>query len=104
MVAIPHLRIPLQVLPDGSLAMNEQATPDDLAQCVKVLMLTEIGDRIEVPKYGVVPMLFNTVSRHLLLEAISRWEPRATVDVEVIAGPTWDDLLTSVVENVRSRR
>lgn len=100
--SIPHLAIPLRVSPAHSLTVNEQASPEDLAQCVQVLLLTEIGDRIEVPDYGVRPMLFSRVSPVAIIEACSRWEPRATVSAEAVVGDTWDDLVTSVTAFVRS--
>lgn len=104
MSGIPHLRIPMRVISDGTFETNGQNSLDDLAQCVQVLMLTEIGDRIEVPAYGVAPMLFSTVRPNLVEDAIHRWEPRASVAVSAIIGENWDDLVTNVVENVRSRR
>jgi phage baseplate assembly protein W len=69
---------------------------------VQVLLLTEIGYRVEVPEYGVRPMMFATVDSVAVVEACSRWEPRAEVSIESAVGETWDDLVTSVVANVRS--
>jgi phage baseplate assembly protein W len=100
--SIPHLAIPLRVTPAHSLAVNEQANPDDLAQCVEVLLLTETGDRIEVPDYGVPPMLFSRVDPVAIVEACSHWEPRATVEADAVVGDSWDDLVTSVVASVRA--
>ncbi len=85
MTDIPHLAIPLTLGPGGQLAVNEQDTLDDVAQCVQVLLETTAGSRIEEPSYGVPDLTFRTSLTLADVEAaIDEWEPRATVELAEI--------------------
>lgn len=86
---------PLRVGPDGSLAWS--SGEENVRQCIRVLLLTEPGERLMREGYGcgLRHFLFepNTpATRQLIRErvtqAIERWEPRAAVEeVEVEADP-----------------
>lgn len=75
---IPHLKVPLTIGVDGHAEVVEQDTWEEVAQCVQVLLMTRIGDRIESPEYGIPDQVFTTVPDLLTIQAaIERWEPRA---------------------------
>lgn len=75
---VPHLAFPFR-FENGSAAVVEQDTVEDVAQCVELIVRTTYGSRIELPEFGVTDQTFRTtVDRHALLAQIERWEPRAS--------------------------
>lgn len=91
MADVPHLSIPLRVTPSGGLAVNEQDGIDDVTQCVRVLLATQAGSRIDSVEYGIHDPTF-AVSRSGQLDtadleaAVAEWEPRAEVDFDSLVG------------------
>jgi phage baseplate assembly protein W len=86
----PHLTVPFRVDSSGSAAVVEQDSFDDISQCVRVLLLTRLGERIELPAYGVPDQVL-TMEGNLdagdITARIETWEPRtkALVDSEIDA-------------------
>jgi phage baseplate assembly protein W len=86
---VPHFAIPFRVNASGSAAVLDQDSDEEIAQCVAVLMSTTVGERIELPDYGIPSPVFSMLSAHDdtdLAAAVGKWEPRATalVHSEVI--------------------
>lgn len=80
---VPHLRIPLSVGRSGGFETFEQDTPDEVTQCVAVLLSTIEGQRIELPTYGIPdPMFRVTMPIHEIESRITEWEPRAATLIE----------------------
>lgn len=74
---------PPQVGPDGRMAYSDGA--QNVAQSIRVILMTEQGERIMRPDFGagLGKFLFepNTAATHRLIEdrirtALGRWEPR----------------------------
>jgi len=69
--------------------------PDNIRECIRIILSTEPGERLMLPTFGAGLKRFlfepNTVSIHRLMEecivqALNRWEPRirvASVDIDV---------------------
>lgn len=94
---VPHFAFPLRFESGGGATVVEQDTPEEITQCVEVLLRTHDGTRIEVPEYGVSDFAFRVdVDRSLLLGEVERWEPRARVVFE-------DDIdrLDALARNIR---
>lgn len=71
------LRLPLEVSATGSLRTLDQDTPAELAQSVRTLLSTVIGERGAIPEYGLVDQLGAvTVDASEIVHAITEWEPR----------------------------
>lgn len=83
MASIPHLKLPFTILPDGTAAVVQQDSLDDVVQCVNVLVATPVGSRVELPAYGVPDATFGRVTSAQISKAISTWEPRAVATVTV---------------------
>lgn len=71
----------------GRMAWSEG--PQNIRESIKIILLTELGERLKLPEFGggLRPFLFepNTVSTHRLIQeeitqALGRWEPRISVD------------------------
>lgn len=76
--AIPHLRIPLQPGRRG-FAVVDQDTGEEVVQSVRVLLETRPGEALMAPRYGVDDPTFAAGGiDDDLVEAIRRFEPRAT--------------------------
>ena len=100
-VTVPHLALPLRLTRDGSMATVDQDGPDEVAQCVEVLLMTEQGSRVEVHDYGVPGWVFQRPDRTAVVAACSRWEPRADVTITAVQGVGWDELVESVTAELR---
>lgn len=71
------LRLPLEVGPTGALRTLVQDSPDELAQSVRTLVSTVIGERAALPEYGVVDQVGSiAVDESDIAQAIVDWEPR----------------------------
>jgi phage baseplate assembly protein W len=78
---VPHFAIPFRVDAGGSVAVVDQDSEEEIAQCVRVLMSTTVGQRVELPDYGIPNPVFSTMSTNDdadMAAAVGKWEPRAT--------------------------
>jgi phage baseplate assembly protein W len=63
----------------------EQDTLDEIAMACELVLRYPVGYRIELPQFGRPELLFRESTEdieRLLLNAVSRWEPRARLLVE----------------------
>lgn len=80
--SIPHLAFPFRFGLGGAAETVEQDTPEELEQGVKVLMLTELGERLEVPDFGVPdPTFRNEIDVASIAAAAREWDERVEVDL-----------------------
>lgn len=76
-MAPQHLAVPYMIDATGSAATVDQDTAAEVAQCVRVLLSTPTGTRVEQMDYGIPDPTFGTITPPLVVSAIGRWEPRA---------------------------
>lgn len=75
-----HFAFPFTI--DGSAAVVSQDSAAELQQNVVVLVLTEVGERLEVPEFGIPDPTFRTeVDTASIVEAAEMWDERARVFV-----------------------
>jgi hypothetical protein len=88
-VRAPHWDLPIR-LEGGRIAMVEQDSPTEIANCVEVAARTPLGTRLEDPEFGVpsVVMQADEVDVDTLRAAVTNSEPRAAVIAERIKNPT----------------
>lgn len=80
---IPHIAIPFTVsISDGTAAVVEQDTGEEITQCVAMLVGSRPGDRQAVPTYGLPDPTFTGINPIILQTSTATWEPRATVSVQ----------------------
>ena len=95
---LPHFALPFQIV--GSTAATvEQDSIEDVSACVQVLVSTTVGERVEVPTYGVPDPVFSNVKDATpgnWISAIRKWEPRAATMIS--------DQVSTVDELVRRLR
>jgi hypothetical protein len=99
-VQVPHLAFPVRLSSTGAFAVVEQDSPDEVTQCVAVLVGTVVDQRQELPAYGILdPTFTDGTDIAEVLDAVATWEPRAsaaiTSEVDSI-----DELLENVYVNV----
>lgn len=76
----PHFTFPFRFGQGGVPETVEQDTLDEIEQGVKVLVLTERGERIEVPDFGIPDLTFQTdLDVQSIREAAEEWDDRAEV-------------------------
>lgn len=93
---VPHFAVPFRFV-GARVAVVEQDSPEEIAQCVEAILATPEGSRIARPEFGLPDQAFTEggASRREILEAVSVWEPRADVLVEV-APDRFDELVSRV--------
>lgn len=79
-----HLAYPLAVTA-GRAATVEQDTPPEITGCCHAILRHRIGDRWEDPEFGIPDPTFTAGDGvdAAVLQALGRWEPRATPGVTV---------------------
>jgi hypothetical protein len=77
---IPHLDWPVRAGLDGHLVSNEQDSPEDIASCVAVSLLTPPGWRDDEPAFGARPDFpLLPLDLAALAAQVGRDEPRAAL-------------------------
>jgi hypothetical protein len=79
-VLVPHLAIPFNW--DGSsAAVIEQDTIEDISACVEASCLTIIGQREELPDFGIPDPTFGIqpIDVQRIIDAVLKYEPRAAL-------------------------
>lgn len=85
MIETPHFRFPFQFTSSGTRAqVVEQDSDEEIMDCIQVLLSTEIGERIELPDYGIADQTFreNGVNTAHIMAQIRRFEERAEIELE----------------------
>lgn len=83
-VDTPKIAFGFRLQSDGArIAVHEQDSNDEIMDCVEVLLSTELGERQDVPDYGIPDMAFrqNGVDENALTAALSKWEDRAVTTI-----------------------
>lgn len=83
MADTPHFKFPLRFAA-GALQVVEQDDDEEILDCVEVLLSTELGERQEVPDYGISDPAFRQGGADVqgILTQIALWEPRAKVSID----------------------
>lgn len=69
----------------GSVATNVQDSYDDIAASVEMVLSTPLSWRNVVPEFGTPDQTFsNRIDINVIKAALSRWEPRATTQINVV--------------------
>jgi hypothetical protein len=96
------IAFPPRVGGDGRFAWS--AGPDNIRESVRVILLTEPGERVMLPEFGAGLRRFlfepNVVSTHraveeAIVQALGRWEPRVNLDA-VEVQPAADDAQAAI--------
>lgn len=75
-----HFSFPFRIGVGGVPETVEQDTIEEIEQGVKVLMLTELGERLELQHFGVEDPTFQMdVDVARLRESVKEWDDRAEV-------------------------
>jgi len=84
-MGVPHLRVPFRIERSGNAQLVEQDSSDEIVQSVRVLLSTLVGQRLEVPGYGIPDQAFladSSLSTAVLSSQVKKWEPRADVRIK----------------------
>jgi phage baseplate assembly protein W len=87
-VEVPHLSLPFRFEADNMgilhAAVNEQDSPDDIADCVQAILMCPLGFRLELPDFGVRDQTFGSPGANVddLQAAIALYETRADTLIE----------------------
>jgi|SRR5215475_2333050 len=85
MADYPHIRLPFQYLqqPNGEqiLAVTDEDTPSEIADCVELILRTEQGQRRPDPGFarprGLVFTTDRVLAASMTQDAVNEYEPRA---------------------------
>jgi|SRR5215831_10979310 len=82
----PHFSYPFR-FSNPQVAVSEQDSLDEIADCVLVTLLCPLGYRAELPEFGLPDPAFSSpfVDTDLIRRTVEFWEPRAltTYDAEI---------------------
>jgi len=81
-----RLTWPVKLRPDGvGFASVDQETEREVLASAENVLRTIQGERLTNPEYGVPEQLFELggADAQPFIDAIERWEPRATIVVEI---------------------
>lgn len=95
---VPHVSLPFRFNPDGTVPLVEQDSDEEIWDCVRTLVRTPYGHRLEDPDFGIEPLEFQEqpVDTSQIEEAVLDCEPRA--EVLIIEQPDeFQDLVDHVV-------
>ena len=97
---VPHFDLPFTFVGSANANVVDQDTLEDISNCVEAIVRTVIGQRQELPDFGIPdPTLqLQPVYRPDILAQVSAWEPRA-----VVAFDQHPDLLDSLIADVTLR-
>jgi len=96
--AAPHLAVPFTIGADGSAATVAQDSPAEIAQCVRVLLSTTVGSRVELPGYGVRDVTFTNGDTTGMVQAVAQWEPRATgITITTVTNPDGSTTIAATI-------
>ena len=104
MADVPHFALPFRFA-NPQVAVSEQDSLDEIADCVYAILVCPIGFRVELPTFGIADPTFAMPAPDLveLREAIETWEERAGVLLDE-QPDTFDALIArvGVAVNVRT--
>jgi hypothetical protein len=100
---VPHFDLPFRYS-GSSPAVAEQDSVKDIVNCVEAIVMTGIGERVEVPEFGITPPLFaqQPIDISAILDQVVGLEPRADVVIEQYPSVA-DRLVAVLVANVTKR-
>jgi phage baseplate assembly protein W len=87
-VEIPHFKYPFRLIRGaaGTVAPEvvEQDTADEVLDCVEIALLTVVGERVDMPTFGIDPPVFQQqpIDMNIVGAQISAHEPRAEFAAE----------------------
>jgi phage baseplate assembly protein W len=81
-VDIPHFAYPFRLErhgPGSQPVVVEQDSLDDVLNCVEIAMLTQIGERVDMPSFGIDDPTFQQqpIDVNLIGNQVAAHEPRA---------------------------
>jgi phage baseplate assembly protein W len=101
----PQIAVPFEIMDSGHVREVEQDSLDEIAISVQNILAYRIGDRVELPTFGVPEPLFRLTSEDvssILAEHVSRWEERAHILIEERPGD-WDNMVRQFIVEIQGR-
>jgi hypothetical protein len=94
---VPHFDLPFTFVGPANANVVDQDTLEDVSNCVEAIVRTVIGQRQELPEFGIPdPTLqLQPIYRADILDQIGAWEPRAVVLLD-----QHPDILDSLIADV----
>lgn len=83
-VRVPHFALPFR-FQNGAAVVVEQDTTEEIVTCCDAILSCPQGHRVELPEFGLPDPTFTESGpdRRTIEAALTEWEPRAQVLLEV---------------------
>jgi phage baseplate assembly protein W len=103
-VLVPHFDLPFRFIGSGNAVVVDQDTLEDVSNCVEAIMRTVIGQRQELPEFGIPDPTLQTqpIYRPDILTQVLEWEPRAVVVFDQHPD-VFDSLIADVTVSVSTK-
>jgi phage baseplate assembly protein W len=97
---IPHFDHPFRFGPSLAVVV-EQDSPEDIINCVAAILRTELGERVDLPEFGINSPVFETQPIDIapIIELIVEQEPRAVAVIDQ-EQDVIDQLIVNLLVNV----
>jgi phage baseplate assembly protein W len=84
-ISVKHFSFPFTLGPNKHARAVEQDSDDDIMGCVEAVCRTQIGQRIEVPEFGLPDQTFaeGGPDPTMVERAVETWEERCAAEVAV---------------------
>ena len=101
---VPHFDLPFRLDGLGHAMVVEQDSIDDVSNCVEAVIRTIIGDRVELPGFGIDNPVFTNqpISASGIMAAVLDQEPRAHL-LLTQAPDKFDYLIAKVLVEVSTK-
>lgn len=101
-VAIPQFSLPFRFQGGLVAAVVEQDTPEEITDCVQAIIRTPVGQRLELPGFGIPDQSFTQggADPAPIVAAVEKWEPRADALAQA-NNESLSQFVTSIVLNVQ---
>ncbi len=82
MAEAPHFSFPFRWVA-GRARVVDQDSPQEIEQGVRVLMLSHVGERLEVPGFGIEdPTFRSSLDEASIRQAASEWDERVEIAIQ----------------------
>lgn len=100
-LSLQHFDLPFRWGPNGHGFTVDQDTIDDVSNCVEAIVRTMVGQRAELPDFGIIDPTFDPQPLNLqdIIQRVIQQEPRAALLMEQ-APDRVDQLIAHVIAKV----
>ena len=101
---VPHFDLPFRFDATGHAAVVDQDTLEDVSNCVQAVLRTTVGQRQEMPTFGITDPTLQTqpILQGDIIAAVLDQEPRAVLVIDQ-SPDSFDNLIDDILVDVSTK-